>query len=186
MKARKSAPKAGLMINQNDLKMQKDSSLSCVVHQLGIWIMNEFMILFHKDRCAESVITSYYFIQNWMPANFKRGAKNSDARPQTQIINTVEVYMLYMSTCLNETLIRLSWNKDQPQLKKKFIDLLFSIIVAFKSTMKSRNKRSENTIIYCLKYTYSHFKSLLEDIGLVEEFKTQIDYLYNHVVGNST
>ena len=132
--------------------------------------MNEFFALIDQTKLLEAVALSYHFVNNWMPPKYERSQKESDARPLTQILNSIEVLTLYASSCLNETLIKLSENLEQPALKRKVEELLCTIFVGFKSLMKSRNKRVENSLKYSLKYSSEQFSDVLESLNLSYEF----------------
>ena len=60
----------------------------------------------------------------------------------------VETYSLYMSSWLNATLIRLSENIEQPEEHARVLELLFSLMVAFKIFMKCK----KNSIIAIAQY----------------------------------
>ena len=139
--------------------------------------MNEFMILFHQEKFIQAIALGYYFLDKWLPNKYKRGGKDADARPSTQILNTIEVYMLHACSCLNETLIKLSENLEQPALKQRVVELLCTIIVACRSTMKSRSERTENTVRHNLKYSSEQFADVLEALGLASEFQKWMSFL---------
>ena len=185
MKSHKSYPKGGFSIDQNDKNMYQEAITGCTVHQLGIFVMNEFMLLFHSDKFHQAVILGNHFTKTYIPNKFKRGNQDTDARPTTQILNTIEVYMLHMSSNLNEALIKLAQNLEQPELKQKVLELLFSIVVAFKSTMKSRNERIENTVRHNLKYTSEQFADIIEALGLTAEFQKWMAFMDKLLTDNA-